>query len=323
MSAAAAFPADDPIWNTGGANRVTPSGAKQALGWAASESPSSAFFNWFMFFTGEYIQHYKNEVVQLHSIKLDRNGGNMINGTIVTVLDNANDWGSSVKRFANIFGTNVHVYGDLDLEAGSAIDGDVLPKATNTFLLGSSSFKWAGLFATVANINTVTVNTQIVPDAAGGANCGVNGTAWASVVGRRVTGTRVIGFNDSDPSNQEDLVSLSQLNHNVCIARISGATGALLFGYNVDGVVKTGTGRYTVNLKQAVSPFVGGTVSRNVAETPNFAISDSVTVDATGLIVTVRLNEGSLAGSTTAAVDKECTVILAGIPNVMQANNVG
>lgn len=42
-----------PRWNTGGANRVTPSSGKIALGWEANEAPSSSFFNWWKFEVGE------------------------------------------------------------------------------------------------------------------------------------------------------------------------------------------------------------------------------------------------------------------------------
>lgn len=46
-------PAVSPRWNTSAANQVTPSGGKIALGWEPSEDPSSSYFNWFMFETGE------------------------------------------------------------------------------------------------------------------------------------------------------------------------------------------------------------------------------------------------------------------------------
>lgn len=46
-------PAVRPRWDTGGANRVTPSGGKIALGWEGGEAPSSSYFNWWQFETGE------------------------------------------------------------------------------------------------------------------------------------------------------------------------------------------------------------------------------------------------------------------------------
>ena len=48
-------PAVEPTWNTGGLNRATPSGGKIALGWEAGEAPSSSFFNWWMFTSGEVL----------------------------------------------------------------------------------------------------------------------------------------------------------------------------------------------------------------------------------------------------------------------------
>jgi hypothetical protein len=48
-------PAVVPEWNTGAANRSTPSGGKIALGWEAEESPSSSTFNWWMFTSGEIL----------------------------------------------------------------------------------------------------------------------------------------------------------------------------------------------------------------------------------------------------------------------------
>ena len=48
-------PAVVPEWNTGAANRSTPSGGKIVLGWEAEEAPSSSTFNWWMFTSGEIL----------------------------------------------------------------------------------------------------------------------------------------------------------------------------------------------------------------------------------------------------------------------------
>ncbi len=43
-----------PIYNTGGANRVEPIAAKKITGWVVDEEPPSSFFNWLLFFGGEW-----------------------------------------------------------------------------------------------------------------------------------------------------------------------------------------------------------------------------------------------------------------------------
>lgn len=45
-------PTETPVWNTGGANRTDPGGAKEALGWEVDEEPSSSFFNWLLHYAG-------------------------------------------------------------------------------------------------------------------------------------------------------------------------------------------------------------------------------------------------------------------------------
>lgn len=48
-------PTKIPIWNTGGANNVEPSGAKKILGWLIGEDPASSFFNFLMKLTGDWL----------------------------------------------------------------------------------------------------------------------------------------------------------------------------------------------------------------------------------------------------------------------------
>lgn len=49
-------PTKVPIWNTGGSNRTEPSSGKKATGWLSGEAPSSAFFNWLQWLTGDWLQ---------------------------------------------------------------------------------------------------------------------------------------------------------------------------------------------------------------------------------------------------------------------------
>lgn len=50
-------PATAPAWNTGGANRTTPSGAKQALGYAAREPIASGVMNWLFYWLTAWISY--------------------------------------------------------------------------------------------------------------------------------------------------------------------------------------------------------------------------------------------------------------------------
>ncbi len=53
---ATARPTDLPEWNTGLANQTAPNGAKLILGWEPDEEPSSALFNWHMYYAGEHFR---------------------------------------------------------------------------------------------------------------------------------------------------------------------------------------------------------------------------------------------------------------------------
>jgi hypothetical protein len=72
----AALPADESESGIPAASteRRLPVG-KRALGWVLEEEPPSAWFNWFMFYTGEYIRRYKSAVAALYDDKLSRHGG--------------------------------------------------------------------------------------------------------------------------------------------------------------------------------------------------------------------------------------------------------
>lgn len=85
--ALAPFPADDPIWNTNGTNRTTPTTTKQGIGWALNEAPPSSFFNWWMFYVSEYVQHYKTAVVALDTGKANRNGDDQLSGDFSPSVD--------------------------------------------------------------------------------------------------------------------------------------------------------------------------------------------------------------------------------------------
>lgn len=98
----AAFPADDPIWNTGGANRVAPTTGKQALGWTLGEEPPSATFNWWMFYVSEYVQHYKTAVAALYEDKLSRHGGE-VDGNITFDFDQIRNIGTDSVRLDTLF----------------------------------------------------------------------------------------------------------------------------------------------------------------------------------------------------------------------------
>jgi hypothetical protein len=116
----APFPADDPIWNTGGANRVAPTTGKQALGWTLEEEPPSATFNWWMFYVGEYVQHYKAAIAALYEDRLSRHGGE-IDGSMTFAGDQFYNIGTSSVRLKTLFTGRVDLIELLPWHTGASI----------------------------------------------------------------------------------------------------------------------------------------------------------------------------------------------------------
>ncbi len=76
-----ARPSTDPVWNTGGANRTTPTGLKQAAGWGLNEEPPSGYFNWWQNLVYQWQQWFEAGVDALNSGKID------IDGDVITAGD--------------------------------------------------------------------------------------------------------------------------------------------------------------------------------------------------------------------------------------------
>lgn len=55
-------PATVPTWNTGGANRTTPSGGQQVTGFATGDQVPSGWMNWFLYWAFTWIQYLSDGV---------------------------------------------------------------------------------------------------------------------------------------------------------------------------------------------------------------------------------------------------------------------
>lgn len=289
MSTLAPFPADDPIWNTGGTNRITPTGAKQILGYALGEEPPSGHDNWFQFYVGEYVQHYKVAVVALNNGKLDRNGNNTITGTILVDLDDTHDLGGSTERFQNIYGSNVHVYADLDMESGSFVDGALIPKTSLTHDLGSSSFRWDDLFTDGINTNTIVINTSALPDAAGGAVLGSNAAAWSDVVTQSLRANAVISYADDEhPNNQLALIGGDQNKVTLAIAHSTGGSpGTFTNVFNCASRTNPSPGVYVYTFDQPIDDLAG--IALTLLNGAAAGIAHTAEIAAGGATVEVRI----------------------------------
>lgn len=184
MSALAAFPGDDPVWNTGAANRATPAGAKQILGFVVGEEPSSAYMNWWMAHVGEYVQHYKTAIAQMSSEKLDRDGTTTITGVITPDGDNTRALGSTASRFAMVhaylLGAGVSVYipggrkgiqvsdglgaaATLYMMSDAKTSGNFIPLVDSVDTLGSNLLRWSHIYTDEITCTDLATANAFVP----------------------------------------------------------------------------------------------------------------------------------------------------------------
>ena len=53
-------PSTLPEWNTGGANRTTPSPTRKVLGWLLGERPAGSYFNFLFYWIFKWIEYLKD-----------------------------------------------------------------------------------------------------------------------------------------------------------------------------------------------------------------------------------------------------------------------
>jgi hypothetical protein len=229
MSTLTSFPADDPVWNTGGLNRTTPIDAKQALGWIIGEEPPSGYYNWWQFYVWKYIEHYKVTAAALNDGKIDRDGGNTVTGNILPDANATRDLGSIGTRFDDVF------VDKLD---------------TNTL-----------------EVNTG-VNTSLIPLALG-YNLGDDGDPWTDIWARTIrTKTTMASLSSDDsPSTSLDLISMNQTKSILACGSINGVTGALISGFNcASSAFTVNPGIYRVTLDVAVDDNAAVVVTCSTAD---------------------------------------------------------
>ena len=88
-------PSTIPTWNTGGANRSTPSGGKISTGWALNEQPASSYFNFLMNLYGVWLTWLDSVIIAgdgtgvefPNNLTVDNNAlivGQMHSGSVLT-----------------------------------------------------------------------------------------------------------------------------------------------------------------------------------------------------------------------------------------------
>lgn len=306
--AVAPFPADDPIWNTGGLNRTTPLIGKQALGWTTEEEPPSGYFNWFMFYVGEYIQHYKAAVIALDSGKVNLSGaaGGLpsMSGVFAPTVDNTGSIGLLTNRWSE--GRFYNLTASTSLAAGA---GSVKNAWTIGDALGGSLAMAAG----------ARVNGNLISNALNDA--GSDGQPWLNVVARAM---RARSFRPTTKVyTQATDASLCDLVQNksivaVCAVSYPGGTPSEKTGgssFNVTGIMRTtggaGAGDITILLQRPIAAncIVLATMSDS-SFTGSAKCLDAAVV-AGGAAVRVRVRTVAASPS---FVDEEFSVVAIGVP---------
>jgi len=263
MSILTAFPADDPIWNTGGTNRTTPLDGKQAIGWEIDEEPPSGYFNWWQFYVWKYIEHYKVTAAALNDGKVDRAGDLALAGDFSPDFDGAYSFGAQTKPWLHIWAYDVHVNNVVPRPGIATAD---LGASGNRFRkLWISNIDSTGTIAAVSIVaedidsNTLTaldltVVTEAKPSVAGVATNGTNALPWSAVVGRILRAKDIVGYRSTQPASPTDQITLNQRNQVLAAVYCDGtAGGAGTFRneYNVTTKTRTGVGAYTITIPAA------------------------------------------------------------------------
>lgn len=126
------------------------------------------------------------------------------------------------------------------------------------------------IFADAITFNTLTVNTSIVPDAAGGAFNGSNATAWSSTVTQGLRAKTGTVYDAAQPSVSDDLAAFNQRKQVVLCGRqtSTGASATNVNIYNSGSITFNSTGDYTIN------PTVAIPSSISVLLTPTVDVAD-------------------------------------------------
>lgn len=250
----AAFPADDPIWNTGGLNRATPLDAKQALGWTSTENPPSSSFNWFMFYVGEYVQHYKAAIAQVNDAKVDRAGDDQLAGHFLPNFDGGWNLGSATFRWLEVFTLAMTVGTIRRGSSTTDIGTSALRLRKLWFESGdfSSTMSALSVSAETSNINSMQANTSILPGTAGVVPVGSLALPWLEVVTRDIKAKTAMCYRDNTlASTALEAGSLNQQKNIVASGRISSTGVVSTNHFNISGATNS-LGSAVVTFDQAI-----------------------------------------------------------------------
>lgn len=189
--------------------------------------------------------------------------------------------------------------------------GDIVPSVNATQSLGSVTRKW-DLFADDIVVDDMTVNTAMLPDAAGGAAAGSDALPFSDVVARNVRARTVQVYGIDQPAAVGDLVELNQ--RVMILAQMSQtsatATPTYVENYNcnVAGCSRVGTGVHTIRMRVAPTGF-----AHPIITVTSGGLGAGISIDAviSGTDITVRTGNGAGAG-----VDLKFALTVIGYPTV-------
>ena len=262
MTISAVKPVDIPRWASvsPGTVRLAPSSGQQDTGWTNSQRPPFNVMNWLQGVQYDWQQYLEDATDELESSKIDKTGATDLSGAFTPTASGGASVGSNLRPLSLVVSNQ--------LQVKTNVVSNLDPSSTNTFTFGTTSKRWlSGFITTLASttlntgdLNASAVNCDVVqPTAAGNGTVGLNGTPYGAAVARE-TRTKVLRvFDKTQPASALDTNKLSALCLPVAKGNVTnpGVTNpTLVGGYNVlasNPVTRTGTGAYTVSLRQALA----------------------------------------------------------------------
>lgn len=318
MTLTASAPASQPTWNSGGANRTTPTGPKQALGWVSGESPSSAFFNWWQNLVLQWTTYLNTSVNDLESSKINKTGAADLSGNFTPTAAAGASFGSSLRPLGAV------VTNQIDLRT-DGVQSNFNPFLTSTYTLGTAGKRW--LSAAIASLVSDTISVGdldasgivcdvINPLDSGNGTVGQNGSAYGAVVAHtmRARSFRVTKVQATQATD----ASLCELVQNNCIVAavaitFSGGpinkTGLASFNFAAINRYPSGSalGDYQIQFQRPVHIGSAAMVTVNGAGSH----CCSAVFDAGGGSIRVRIRTVSSSPSN---VDEEFSLVIVGLP---------
>lgn len=254
MTLTTSAPASQPTWNTGGANRTTPTGPKQALGWANGEAPSSAFFNWWMNLTLQWTTYLNTSINDLESSKINKTGASDLSGNFIPTTTNTVVLGTLAKSLKSIDTQQLSVNSD-------GVMSNLNPFLSGSGTLGNASKRWlsaniATIVATTLSADTINATGEMVGDVvkpigAGNGAVGQNALPYGLLAGHVLRCRTAALYGRTAPSSSADLANQragSSVLASCVQTNIGGGVTIASGAYNIGTATRTAPGRYSVPL---------------------------------------------------------------------------